>query len=903
MLLVSGSFEEADLKVKAMSLGRGYVLSQVKVVDDSAWKFSAGGKLLRNVVPWGFVKGASDAFDQVGASPLELDIAACVASQVKGIVSWDRNSHFVNDLGIDSARMGQLLGQIRGKTKLKKVNLHVLYEHPSVSQLASFSSEPAFDSEQEEENFDKQTGQSLVSALWKRMQASPHSIWCELPRSCLSYRQLFLLAAAFQQLLLRTGRGPVAICLDRVTDRMAAMLAVLMEGRAFCVLDAGCGRADQLQVFGAQLLLASSEEAVWAQLREMNGLHCIDVRSASIPLQVKEKIPTIDPESACFHYTPDESEGPEGPASGTSVLTASHGDTLEVLNAWPNLRRGRLKLPAAQANLALFKILLSGGTVLETDGDAECLVGESELKGQAWGLINASCLEDLIVLCVWPLASEASTSLPVLVGQKRCFLVQGQEVEARDFVVRQTRQMMTASSLLPGLLGLVPHSFGENSWPVLCAWVQGMFILLEPVLAATRMMFAERVLWPLTFVIPLWQSFFLLWAIIMFEKIVGVMLLLAAKWVLVGRYQEAKHDIYSLFYLRHWLVERIADGTIIGDTTPPGTSVAFHFLRNLVLRGLGADVALTAMIFTRVVAFDLVSVGHLATVNGSKHLTALNYGEGKMNMKSISVGHGALIGANAVLEPGCWVAPAAHVEALSMVPATSKVFGRVSGVPAQPVTSDPRTIVLDAEVRQFRARAALMASTYWLMLAPQSVIPFVAVILFRVEAGSEDPAELLHFDYLPENVLSFLPQLPLWSFSITLLILALQLLLTALICRLVPRVKPPYSYSLTSIQGQMVSLKMLRVNQASKLLQDASMVAAFMRLCGARIGRGGSFADMITLPDTLVVGNGCFIATRNILTSATVDRGQFKVPCVTHLGHLTPVCALGEHHVDVCTAI
>ena len=42
---------EAELKAKAMSLGRGYVLSQVKLVEDSAWKFSSGGKLLRNVVP------------------------------------------------------------------------------------------------------------------------------------------------------------------------------------------------------------------------------------------------------------------------------------------------------------------------------------------------------------------------------------------------------------------------------------------------------------------------------------------------------------------------------------------------------------------------------------------------------------------------------------------------------------------------------------------------------------------------------------------------------------------------------------------------------------------------------------------------------------------------------------
>ena len=74
----SGSFLEAEPKAKAMSLGRGYVLSQVKLVEDSAWKFSSGGKLLRNVVPWSDNDGwdALDSFHRVGARALELEIAA-----------------------------------------------------------------------------------------------------------------------------------------------------------------------------------------------------------------------------------------------------------------------------------------------------------------------------------------------------------------------------------------------------------------------------------------------------------------------------------------------------------------------------------------------------------------------------------------------------------------------------------------------------------------------------------------------------------------------------------------------------------------------------------------------------------------------------------------------------------
>ena len=128
------------------------------------------------------------------------------------------------------------------------------------------------------------------------------------------------------------------------------------------------------------------------------------------------------------------------------------------------------------------------------------------------------------------------------------FLVAGHEPkdskDSRDSVVRQTK-MSLGSSLPPGLLAATRVTgFGQTSWPVLCAWVQGIVILAEPVFVAARMAFVDRVLLPVTFIIPLWQSFLLLLVIITLEKFLRVFFLLAAKWLLVGRYREEKHDIY-----------------------------------------------------------------------------------------------------------------------------------------------------------------------------------------------------------------------------------------------------------------------------------------------------------------------------------------------------------------------
>ena len=202
---------------------------------------------------------------------------------------------------------------------------------------------------------------------------------------------------------------------------------------------------------------------------------------------------------------------------------------------------------------------------------------------------------------------------------------------------------------------------------------------------------------------------------------------------------------------------------------------------------------------------------------------------------------------------------------------------RVSGVPCQAVGA-PKILPSDAAVQSFRCEMLLLAIAYWLVVVPMtgSIRPFIRVLVLSQAAQESDSKHWENLDALPEEAMDFLPELPLVSFIVNVLLVALQLLMTILICRLLPRVKPPCSYSLTSIHGMMLSLKMLWVTNASKSLEDASMVPAFMRMCGAQFGRGVVMGCEVVLPDTLVVGNGCFIASRNILTSANDGPGSIQ---------------------------
>ena len=122
--------------------------------------------------------------------------------------------------------------------------------------------------------------------------------------------------------------------------------------------------------------------------------------------------------------------------------------------------------------------------------------------------------------------------------------------------------------------------------------------------------------------------------------------------------QYDKREAHSGPFFAAFLLQSLplsAKGTIVGQNAHQGSNIAFLFMRNLALKALGADVSLSSVITARVVAFDLVSVGDLATVHGPRHLTAVNYGSRRMVLKRVKVGAGAYVGPNCTLEPGCEV--------------------------------------------------------------------------------------------------------------------------------------------------------------------------------------------------------------------------------------------------------
>ena len=91
------------------------------------------------------------------------------------------------------------------------------------------------------------------------------------------------------------------------------------------------------------------------------------------------------------------------------------------------------------------------------------------------------------------------------------------------------------------------------------------------------------------------------------------LVVIAAKWVVVGRYRQATTTIGTGFFLRWWFLDRLLDlyeiwvGVFNLDT----------ILMNLFCVAMGGDVAMTARVKRVPREFDLVSIGDRAVASGS----------------------------------------------------------------------------------------------------------------------------------------------------------------------------------------------------------------------------------------------------------------------------------------------
>ncbi|MCC2097703.1 MAG: amino acid adenylation domain-containing protein [Hyphomicrobiales bacterium] len=201
--------------------------------------------------------------------------------------------------------------------------------------------------------------------------------------------------------------------------------------------------------------------------------------------------------------------------------------------------------------------------------------------------------------------------------------------------------------------------------------------------------------------------------------IVPVIIPVAAKWALIGRWQAGQLPIWSLRYFRFWLVSTLVRSS-------PAAMFAGTPIFNVYLRLLGAKIGRNAVILSRSVPVctDLFSVGDNTILRKDSILPGYRAQSNVIHMGRIDIGSRSFVGEAAVLDIDTAIGDDAQLGHVSSLQSGQRIPDgkRYHGSPAIETTADYRVIGQSAVSSLRRgiystiALVGLFLST-WLVLA------------------------------------------------------------------------------------------------------------------------------------------------------------------------------------------
>lgn len=160
---------------------------------------------------------------------------------------------------------------------------------------------------------------------------------------------------------------------------------------------------------------------------------------------------------------------------------------------------------------------------------------------------------------------------------------------------------------------------------------------------------------------------------------VGVGLPIAAKWLIVGRFREARIPIWSLAYYRFWVVKQLIQ-------TSPVALFKGQPVFNWYLRMLGANIGAGAVLNTRYVpvATDLLTVGAGSVLAKDSLIQGYRAEHGEIVMLPLTIGKDAYVGESSVLDIGTRIGDSAQLAHVSCLHTGQAIpdGGRFHGSPA-----------------------------------------------------------------------------------------------------------------------------------------------------------------------------------------------------------------------------
>jgi len=349
-----------------------------------------------------------------------------------------------------------------------------------------------------------------------------------------------------------------------------------------------------------------------------------------------------------------------------------------------------------------------------------------------------------------------------------------------------------------------------------------------------------------------------------------LILTIAVKWLILGRIEAGAYPLWSSYYFRWWLVDRMLSLTHIDALA--GTPLINLYYRAMGAR-IGAGVHIGAHCTTM---FDMLTVGDDSSIGVETGLAGYTVEDGWLKIAPITVGQRCFIGARAMMRPNSTMEDDASLGDLSMLPEGAAIARGQSwaGSPARPLVTrenhaEHRTAAI---VRPSSARHAAFALLHAIgaLLLPSvylvALLPGIAVLW----SVSEHVA-------LGTGLLRIAAASPLVALSF---IVLLCLEIVAIKWLLLGRVKPG-TYRIDSWlyvrkwfvdQLMEVSLDFLGPLYATLYLNP------WYKLLGARIGAKAEISTACSAsPDLIELGDESFVADAVSLGTPRIEGGYITL--------------------------
>jgi len=370
--------------------------------------------------------------------------------------------------------------------------------------------------------------------------------------------------------------------------------------------------------------------------------------------------------------------------------------------------------------------------------------------------------------------------------------------------------------------------------------------------------------------------------------LVGAGLLLAAgslpviaKWLLIGRWKPQSLPVWSLAYVRFWVVK-----TLI-TTSPLGRLSVGTPLYGLYLRALGAKVGPGALVLTKhvPVCTDLLTIGAGSVVRKDSYLNGYRARAGQVETGPISIGAGAFVGEQTVLDIGTVIGAGGQLGHSSALHAGQLVpAGQVwHGSPAEPADAGCSYLTVDAAPCGRLRRASY--STIQLIVTLAVIAP-AAIGVACLEVSH--PRVLGRLLPARQYVTSWTFDRDLLAIAATAvigLIFAAMLALSTLL-RLAGRALRPgqayplYGWRYTLQRGV---ARLTNIPLLTALFGDSSVVVRYLMAAGYRlrpiVQTGSNFGMAVKheMPALTAVGAGTMVSDRLSVMNAEFSSSSFRV--------------------------